>query len=56
MITYAVAFALWIAAIAALAVAAVGFLESTGLLYLSSACSGIAILASIGAVWTTRRR
>lgn len=56
MIAYAVAFALWVAAIVALAVAAVGFLESTGLLYLSAACSGLAIVASAGAVWTTRRR
>lgn len=56
MIAYAVAFALWVAAIVALAVAAVGFLESTGLLYLSAACSGLAIVASAGAVWTSRRR
>jgi hypothetical protein len=56
VIAYAVAFALWLAAIVALAVAAVGFLESTGLLYLSATCSGLAIVASVGALWTTRRR
>ena len=56
MIAYAVAFGLWVAAIVALAVAGVGFLESTGLLYLSALCSGLAIVASIGAVLVTRRR
>ena len=56
MIAYAVAFGLWVAAIVALAVAAVGFLESTGLLYLSSLCSGLAIVASVGALWLARRR
>ena len=54
-IAYAVGFALWVAAIVAFAVAAVGFLESTGMLYLSSLCSGLAIVASI-AVLVTRRR
>jgi hypothetical protein len=56
VIVFAVAFALWVAAIAALVVAGVGFLASTGLLYLSSLCSGLAIVASAGAVWMTRRR
>ena len=56
LIAYAIGFALWVAAIVALAVAAVGFLESTGMLYLSSLCSGLAIVASIGAVLVTRRR
>jgi hypothetical protein len=56
VIAYGVAFALWIAAIVSLAVAAVGFLESTGLLYLSAVCSGLAIVGSVGAVLRTRRR
>jgi hypothetical protein len=56
VIAYAIGFALWVAAIVALAVAAVGFLESTGMLYLSSLCSGLAIIASIGAMLVTRRR
>jgi hypothetical protein len=56
VIAYAIAFTLWVAAIVALTVAAVGFLESTGLLYLSSLCSGLAIVASAGAVVVTRRR
>ena len=56
VIAFAVAFALWVAAIVALVVAGVGFLASTGLRYLSSVCSGFAIVASAGAVWMTRRR
>ena len=56
MIAFAVAFALWVAAIVALVVAGVGFLASTDLLYLSSVCSGFAIVAAAGAVWMTRRR
>ncbi len=56
MIAYAVAFALWIGAIVTLAVSAVGFLESTGLLVVSAALSALAILSAAGAVVLTRRR
>ena len=56
MIAYAAAFALWVAAVVALGVSAVGFLESTGLLVLSAVLSGLAIVAAAGALVFTRRR
>ena len=55
MIGYVVAFALWLAAIVALGVSAVGFLESTGLLVLSAVLSALAIVASVGTVVRSRR-
>jgi hypothetical protein len=56
VIAYAVAFVLWVAAIVALAVSAVGFLESTGLLVLSAVLSGLAAVAAASAVVLGRRR
>lgn len=56
MIAYAVACALWIGAIVTLAVSAVGFLESTGLLVVSAVLSGLAIVSAVGALVVARRR
>jgi hypothetical protein len=47
-VLYALAFGLLVAAIVALGVAVAGFLESTGLLFLSAALSGLAIVAAAG--------
>jgi hypothetical protein len=55
VIAYAVAFALWIGAIVALGVSAAGFLESTGLLVVSTVLSGLAIVAAVSAVVLARR-
>jgi hypothetical protein len=51
---YALAFGLLVAAIVALGVAVAGFLESTGLLYLSTALSGLAIVSAVGSVLIRR--
>ena len=51
---YAIAFGLLVAAIVALGVAVVGFLASTGLLFLSAALSGLAIVAAVGSVLVRR--
>lgn len=56
MIVYAAAFALWVAAIVALVVSIVGFLESTGWLVTSAVLSALSIVAAVGAVVTARRR
>ena len=56
MIAYAVAFVLWVGAIAALGVSAAGFLESTGLLVVSAVLSGFAIVAAASALVLSRRR
>ena len=56
MITYAVAFVLWVGAIVALGVSAAGFLESTGLLVVSAVLSGLAIVVAASALVLTRRR
>jgi hypothetical protein len=53
-VLYALAFALLVGAIVALSVAAVGFLESRGLLFLSAGLSGLAIVAAIGSVVVRR--
>jgi membrane protein YdbS with pleckstrin-like domain len=53
---YAVAFALVLVAGGALVVAARGFLESPGLLWASTACSVVAIVAAIVGLWLPRRR
>ena len=55
MIAYAVAVALWIGAIVTLAVSAVGFLESRGLLVVSAVLSGLAIASAATALIRTRR-
>jgi hypothetical protein len=47
---YALAFALLVGAIVSLGTAAVGFLESTGLLWLSSLLSAMAVGAAIASV------
>jgi hypothetical protein len=47
---YALAFALLVGAIVALGTAAVGFLESPGLLWLSSLLSALALGAAIASV------
>ena len=47
---YALAFALLVSSIVALGTAAVGFLESTGLLWLSSLLSALALGAAIASV------
>ena len=46
MIVYAAAFALWVAAIVALVVSVVGFLESTGWLMTSAVLSALSIVAA----------
>ena len=51
---YAVAFGLFVAAVVILGVAVAGFLESTGLLFLSAALSGLAIVAAVGSVLVQR--
>ena len=51
---YAIAFGLLVTAVVALGVAVVGFLESTGLLFLSAALSGLAIVAAVGSVLVRR--
>ena len=51
---YAVAFGLFVAAVVILGVAAAGFLESTGLLFLSAVLSGLAIVAAVGSVLVHR--
>lgn len=51
---YALAFGLLVAAIVALGMAAVGFLASTGLLVLSAALSGLAIVAALGSIVVRR--
>jgi hypothetical protein len=56
VIAYAVAFALWLGAVVALTVSAVGFLESTGLLVVSAVLSGLAIVSAAGALVLSRRR
>ena len=56
MIAYAVAVALWIAAVVTLGVSAAGFLESTGLLIVSGVLSGLAVVASVGAIVSGRPR
>jgi hypothetical protein len=57
LILYAVAFALMIGAGLALVASARGFLESTRLLWLSVALSGVAIVVAIAtAVWRPHRR
>jgi hypothetical protein len=53
-VLYGVAFALLVAAVAALLVAAVGFLESTGLMILSAVFSGLAIVAAVGSLLARR--
>lgn len=53
---YAVAFALVLVAGAALVISARGFLTSTGLLWASTACSLLAIVAAILGLWLPRRR
>ena len=55
MIAYVAAVALWIAAVVTLGISAIGFLESTGLLIVSSVLSGLAVVASVGAVVLGRR-
>ena len=50
MIAYAVAVALWIAAVITLGVSAVGFLESTGLLITSAVLSALAVAVAVGAL------
>lgn len=53
---YAVAFALVLVAGAALVISARGFLTSTGLLWASTACSLLAIVAAVLGLWLPRRR
>jgi hypothetical protein len=53
-VLYALAFGLLVAAIVALGVAVAGFLESTGLLFLSAALSGLAIVAAVGSIVVRR--
>jgi hypothetical protein len=56
VIVYAVAFVLWVGAIAALGVSAAGFLESTDLLVVSAVLSGLAMVAAASALVLSRRR
>lgn len=51
---YSLAFGLLVAAVVALGVAVVGFLESTGLLLVSAALSGLAIAAAAASVMVRR--
>jgi hypothetical protein len=51
---YALSFGLLVGAIGTLGVAVVGFLESTGFLFLSAALSGLAIAAALGSVLIRR--
>jgi hypothetical protein len=51
---YAVAFGSFVAAVVILGVAVAGFLESTGLLFLSAVLSGLAIVAAVGSVLVHR--
>jgi lysylphosphatidylglycerol synthetase-like protein (DUF2156 family) len=53
---YAVAFALLLVAGGALVASARGFLRSTELLWVSTVCSGIAIVVAIVGLWLPRRR
>jgi hypothetical protein len=53
---YGVAVALWAAAVVTLAVSAVGFLESTGLLIASAVLSGLAVAVAVGAIVMAKRR
>jgi hypothetical protein len=53
---YAIAFVLMLSAGAALVASARGFLESTRLLWLSTALSGLAIVAAIAGLVLPRRR
>jgi hypothetical protein len=52
---YAIAFALVLVAGGALVVSARGFLGSTGLLWASTACSVLAIVAAVLGLWLPRR-
>ncbi|HEY7668795.1 MAG TPA: hypothetical protein VIE12_11820 [Actinomycetota bacterium] len=53
---YGVAFALILVAGGTLVVSARGFLGSTGLLWASTVCSVLAILAAVAGLWWPRRR
>jgi hypothetical protein len=53
---YAIAFTLLVAAVVPLVMAAIGFLESTGLLLLSAALSGLALIVAIAGILVPRRR
>jgi hypothetical protein len=53
---YGLAFALVLVAGGALVVSARGFLGSTGLLWASTACSVLAIVAAVLGLWLPRRR
>jgi hypothetical protein len=55
VIVYAVAFVLWVGAIAALGISAAGFLESTGLLLTSTVLSSLAIVAAVAALFLAKR-
>jgi hypothetical protein len=56
VIAYAAAVALWVAALVTLGVSTAGFLESTGLLLVSAALSGLAVIAAVSALVLARRR
>jgi hypothetical protein len=53
-VLYAIAFCCLVGAVVTLGVAVVGFLESTGSLFLSAALSGLAIAAALGSVLVRR--
>jgi hypothetical protein len=53
---YAFAFTLVLVAGGALVISARGFLGSTGLLWVSTACSVLAIVAAVLGLWLPRRR
>jgi lysylphosphatidylglycerol synthetase-like protein (DUF2156 family) len=53
---YAAAFVLVLVAGGALVVSARGFLSSTGLLWASTVCSALAIVAALAGLWMPRRR
>ncbi len=56
VVLYAFAFVLVLVAGGALVVSARGFLGSTGLLWASTACSAVAIVAAIVGLWLPRHR
>jgi hypothetical protein len=56
VLLYAIAFTLLVAAVVPLVMAAIGFLESTGLLLLSAALSGLALIVAIAGILVPRRR